>query len=68
MARTADRNIALTCLGSANTLYLIQATTNLASPVWTTIGASSADGQGWFNFTDLSATNYSCRFYRTSTP
>jgi hypothetical protein len=68
MTRLADGNMGLIGAGTANAQYRIQATTSLAAPAWTTIATRTADVQGRFNFTDLSATNYSCRFYRTSTP
>jgi hypothetical protein len=58
----------LTCSGIPNSTYLIQATTNLAAPTWTTIATATAGSNGLFNFTDPDSTNYPCRFYRTSTP
>jgi len=48
--------------------YSVQATTNLAAPVWTIIGAGTVNANGSFSFTDPDATNYSCRFYRLVGP
>jgi hypothetical protein len=49
--------------------YLIQAATNLSPPItWTTLSTNMAGTNGLFNFTDLNATNYTSRYYRTATP
>jgi hypothetical protein len=50
--------------------YLIQAATNLNSPVtWAVLATNMAGtNDGLFGFTDLDATNYSSRFYRTAIP
>jgi len=48
--------------------YLIQATPSLSSPIiWTTLSTNMAGTNGLFQYTDLNATNYSSRFYRTAT-
>jgi hypothetical protein len=57
------------CSGTPGATYLLQATTNLCiASAWTTIGTNVADTNGLFTFMDADATNYSCRFYRASTP
>jgi hypothetical protein len=51
-------------LGACGASYLIQTTTNLATPVWSTIGSSTADGNGrfiWFT----GQTNLPMQFYRS---
>ena len=49
--------------------YTIQAASNLTPPsVWTDIGASTADSNGFFNFIDTGATNFGQRFYRSYAP
>jgi len=58
----------LTCIVVPSQTYAVQATTNLAAPVWTTIGSATADSTGSFSFTDTRATNYSVRLYRLATP
>jgi hypothetical protein len=45
---------------------LIQATTNLSAPDWTTIGTNTSDGNGILSFIDADAKNYPVRFYRTA--
>jgi len=56
----------LTCNSSPNQTCLIQATTNLSAPNWTTIGTNTADGNGILSFIDADAKNYPVRFYRTA--
>ena len=51
-------------LGACGGSYLIQTTTNLATPVWSTLGTSTADGNGrfiWFT----GRTNPPMQFYRS---
>jgi hypothetical protein len=46
----------------------VTAATNLTSSItWTTLSANTADTNGVFSFTDLSASNYVNRYYRTAT-
>ena len=64
-----DPSMQLNCSGGGGGTYLIQATTNLASPSsWITISTNVAGTNGLFQFTDTGVTNYPCRFYRASTP
>ena len=64
----ADGCAKLSCAGYPNQSYVIQATTNLSPPAWTTIGTNSAGPDGWFVFVDTDAPHFPARFYRTSTP
>lgn len=51
--------------GSSQTIYQIQANTNLDSANWITIGTVTADGNGNLQFHDFNATNAQC-FYQLS--
>jgi len=62
----ADGSFQFVCNGSPNQPCLIQATTNLTAPAWSTIGTNTADGSGIMSFIDADAKNYPARFYRTS--
>jgi len=55
----------LTGIGNNNQSYKIQASTNLATTNWLTIGMANADGNGKILFDEVSATNAKC-FYRLS--
>ena len=61
----ANGGFRLAGIGNNNTTYQIQASTNLATTNWLTIGTATADGNGNILFDDLSATNAQ-RFYRFS--
>src|SRR5262249_50372753 len=61
-------SLQLTGAGMANLSYRIQASTNLASTNWITIGSANADSTGNFQFTDTSASSYPQRFYRAVWP
>jgi autotransporter-associated beta strand protein len=55
--------------GTAGSIYLIEAATNLNPPIaWTTLSTNTADTNGVFSFTDTNATNYNDRYYRAATP
>ena len=56
----------LSCNGNPNQTCLIQATTNLIAPNWSTIGTNTADGNGILQFIDTDTKNYPARFYRTA--
>jgi hypothetical protein len=66
IATLPDNNVAITFAGIAGYAYLVQATTNLVTPTWTTIGTTNAGTNGLFIFSDLEATNYTSRYYRSS--
>ncbi|HTV42966.1 MAG TPA: hypothetical protein VMF08_20545 [Candidatus Sulfotelmatobacter sp.] len=53
----------LTAQGGAGFQYQVQASTNLATANWETIGTVTADSNGVMEFDDLTATNHE-RFYR----
>jgi hypothetical protein len=63
-----DGNPRITFVGIPGRTYVIEATANLAAPVWVAIGTNAAGTNGLFTFTDLDATNYPSRFYRTAMP
>lgn len=65
---TSDRCMNIACSGTAGTNYQIQATADLANPVWVTLVATNAPVNGLFTFMDTDAGNYPCRFYRVLTP
>jgi len=57
-------NLTVRGLGACGGSYLIQTTTNLATPMWSTLGTSTADGNGrfiWFT----GQTNPPTQFYRS---
>jgi hypothetical protein len=64
----ADGNVAISFAGAPNYTYWVQATTNLSSPDWVTISTNTAGTNGLWNYTDLAATNYAQRFYRSAQP
>jgi hypothetical protein len=55
----------VTCNSSPYQTCLIQATTDLGSPNWVTIGTNTADVNGLITFVDSVAKDYPARFYRT---
>lgn len=68
MAMQADGSAKLELVGIPGRNYLVQATTNLILPAWTTIATNAADTNGLFNFIDTNAPNYPARYYRTASP
>lgn len=54
--------------GIPSVVYSVQASTNLSSTNWTTIGSATAGILGALQFTDTQAANYPVRFYRFSYP
>ena len=62
-----DGTVTLSFVGVPYYIYQLDTTTNLAPPVfWTTISTNTADINGLWQVTDLQATNYSQRFYRSA--
>ncbi len=61
-----DNNVAITFAGIPGYTYFIQANTNLATATWTTIATNIAGANGLFTYSDLEATNYTSRYYRSS--
>jgi len=50
--------------GDPNTSYMVSASTDLTH--WTQLGPPNLVSNGWFQYLDPSAANYSRRFYRTT--
>jgi hypothetical protein len=65
-ARPAGNILNLNFTGATNQVYWLQASTNLK--LWTGIGLATDLGNGAFQFTDSSWTNYPVRFYRVFAP
>jgi autotransporter-associated beta strand protein len=62
--QTGDGNFQFNGTGSAGVTYELDATTNLAPPVWIFVTNTVAGQNGLFQFSDLQATNFPQRFYR----
>jgi hypothetical protein len=56
--------IGLSGSGTPSQPILVQATTNLAAPVWETIAVPTLDDRGLFGLVDQDSTNFPARFYR----
>jgi hypothetical protein len=63
-----DGNRQIAFAGVPGYAYLVQATTNLVSPVWETVSTNVAGANGQWTFSDLNSTNYPSRFYRSAIP
>jgi hypothetical protein len=64
----SNRTVTVTFQGAPGWLYLVQAATNLASPIsWLTVSTNLAGGDGRWAFTD-SLTNLPQRYYRAARP
>jgi alpha-tubulin suppressor-like RCC1 family protein len=48
--------------------YIVQATTNLPAALWQNIGSGVGGPNGLFEFVDTAASNYTSRYYRTTSP
>ena len=68
IAKLGNGNFQLNGLGTSNLTFHVQASTNLATTNWVSLGTTTANAHGGFNFTDSSATNYLVRFYRCVFP
>lgn len=64
ISRLPNQQIAIAGFGIPSTNYSVLATTNLASPVWTTLGDVFANTNGDLLFTDSAAHDFPTRFYR----
>jgi autotransporter-associated beta strand protein len=65
----ANGAFSLSGTGMVSQLYILQAATNLTSPVvWTPLATNAADPVGNFSFVDATATNSASRFYRVTLP
>lgn len=54
--------------GYTNLAYTVEASTNLATANWVTIGTATANSSGQIQFTDPNAADFPIRFYRFSFP
>jgi hypothetical protein len=52
---------------ATNLPVVVEASTNLANPVWTPVATNTLAG-GWSHFSDPEWKNYPARFYRITTP
>jgi len=64
-ATNADNTVTIT--GTTNIPIVVEACTNLASPVWTPLTNVNLTN-GLFYFSDTQWTNYPGRYYRISSP
>jgi len=61
-------NVTITFSGTPGATYVVQASTNLASPTaWQTISTNAADSNGRWTFSE-STTNYRQRYFRSAKP
>jgi len=60
----ANGGLRLRGSGATGKTYQIEETSNLAKPVWTPVGSSTADGNGRFTFFPGQAPDAPMRFYR----
>jgi hypothetical protein len=67
--KIAGGNVQINLTGTVGQSYTIRASTNLALPMasWTVLQSGTLPSSP-YQYTDTTATNYSKRFYRTSTP
>lgn len=64
-AKQPNGRFAITAAGAPNTIYRIDACTNLTPPVaWIQIGSATANAAGTVSFSDVSAPAHPIRFYR----
>jgi hypothetical protein len=65
----ADGTLGLTFSGGdPGVSYRLQANSSFPNPAWTNLSTNLAGAGGLSNFTDLDASNYPTRFYRTVAP
>jgi uncharacterized repeat protein (TIGR03803 family) len=68
ISRLPDRSIHLTLWGTSNLLWRVQVATNLQAPIaWMPL-LTLTTTNGSAQFTDLGATNSTCRFYQATWP
>jgi len=53
-------------IGGANLQYQVQASSDLTTTNWQTLGTATADGTGTIQFDDVAATNFHQKYYRLS--
>lgn len=64
VARSSSGSVTLGLSGASGYSYVLEATTNLASPNWVPLTTNMPGTNGFWQYTDTSATNYPLRFYR----
>ena len=68
-AISSDGGFSLSGTGAVSQTYVMVTASNLAPPIsWTPIATNTADTNGYFDFTDAQATNYTQRYYRLLIP
>ena len=63
---TTNGSFALTFSGTSNATYRVWGSTNLVN--WEPLGTATSLQPGWFQFLDLTATNWPRRFYKAGAP
>jgi hypothetical protein len=65
VARSSSGSVTLNLSGASGLNYVLEATTNLAVPNdWVPLTTNTPNANGFWQYTDTSATNYPFRFYR----
>jgi hypothetical protein len=64
----SDHTARITSSGTAGATYLVQATSSLSTPAWTTISTNVVGTNGLSVFIDQNAPSYPTRFYRLAAP
>jgi hypothetical protein len=65
----ADGNKQIDFAGIPDRTYWVQAATNLTHPIfWETLSTNTAGSDGLWSYSDLKATNFSSRYYRSAAP
>ena len=64
LERLSNGNFGLRGTGASGQTYHIETTSSLGNPVWTPLGASTADGNGRFTFFPATSPNDAARFFR----
>jgi subtilase family serine protease len=60
-----DGAVTMNLTGTAGSTYILQATTNLSEGTWLPLATNALDTNGVWQFTDVDATNFPQRFYRS---
>jgi len=63
-----DGHFGFNITGPRNTVIVVEASTNLADPVWLPVSTNALDGSGASSFSDSQSGNYPARFYRFRSP
>lgn len=69
MSNPSNHFVQIIGLGSSNAICLIEAASNLNSPIfWQPIGSNAVNANSLFQFTDTNAPAFPTRFYRALFP